>query len=76
MPFKSVRLEVIAFPFMSQIHPVVDLPGVGQNLQDHIATVGLTWLTRPSENAAYNPIQVSRAARISINSLYKVKCGF
>ncbi len=30
----------------------MNLPGVGHNLQDHVATFGLTWLV---DNSAYNP---------------------
>ena len=33
---------------------VHDLHGVGQNLQDHIAAYGMTWLTK-TEGVAYNP---------------------
>lgn len=39
-----------------QIPVVYHSPGVGQNLQDHIAAYGLTWLTGASSaGAAYNP---------------------
>ncbi|XP_018017483.1 glucose dehydrogenase [FAD, quinone]-like [Hyalella azteca] len=34
------------------IHPIVDLRGVGQNLQDHVALPGLTWfITKNAGNA-------------------------
>ncbi len=32
----------------------MDVPGVGQNLHDHIAAYGLTWTTQ-SAGLAYNP---------------------
>ncbi len=45
---------------------MVDLPGVGHNLQDHIATFGLTWITRQSANAAYNPVRYTLDPRTYI----------
>ena len=34
------------------------MPGVGQNLQDHIAAYGLTWTTS-AKGTAYNPFLYS-----------------
>ena len=40
--------------FQGQIPLVQHLPGVGYNLQDHVASYGLTWTTKGKGNA-YNP---------------------
>ena len=37
-----------------QIPLIKDVPGVGENLQDHIAAYGLTWTTS-AKGTAYNP---------------------
>jgi len=44
---------------------VLDLPGVGQNLQDHIAVVGHTWLVKG--RSAYNPFLYATDPRTWIN---------
>lgn len=30
-----------------QVKVVAEVPGVGQNLQDHLALYGLTWIVKP-----------------------------
>jgi hypothetical protein len=42
------------------------LPGVGQNLQDHVASYGLTWITEGAGNA-YNPFLYTVDPRTYIN---------
>ncbi|CAB4061281.1 unnamed protein product [Lepeophtheirus salmonis] len=42
-----------------------DLPGVGQNLQDHIASYGLIWLTKTG--AAYSPFRYTLSMSTYIN---------
>ena len=47
--------------------PVIyHLPGVGDNLQDHVASYGLTWTTKGSGNA-YNPFLYTIDPRTYLN---------
>ena len=42
------------------------LPGVGHNLQDHVASYGLTWTTKGTGNA-YNPFLYTIDPRTYLN---------
>eukprot|EP00093_Oithona_nana_P012316 12316.XXX_730581_733805_1 [CDS] Oithona nana genome sequencing. len=45
---------------------ITHLPGVGDNLQDHVASYGLTWTTKGSGNA-YNPFLYTIDPRTYLN---------
>ena len=45
---------------------ITHLPGVGHNLQDHVASYGLTWTTKGSGNA-YNPFLYTIDPRTYLN---------
>ena len=59
-----------------QIPVVADVPGVGQNLHDHIAAYGLTWTTQ-SAGLGYNPFLYTLDPRTYFNwKLYQVSFKF
>ena len=50
----SLLIELHIGNICFQIPIIKDVPGVGENLQDHIAAYGLTWTTS-AKGTAYNP---------------------
>ncbi|MPC96200.1 hypothetical protein E2C01_091442 [Portunus trituberculatus] len=55
--FTSTVVHQSPVLFLLKVAPLVDIPGVGQNLNDHPYLTGLAWTTRP--NSSFNILETA-----------------